>query len=718
MQDRCAPAIRRWAAVLIATSAMVAFLGAARQGSPRRVATADQAAVKDSAAVAVLRFFSVWSDAWQLSESSRHRLMLVYPTDSTGDRVRRALAWCVWWWPTGVAYEYVNVLEAHTIRSELADRDVCPTWFLEKGKPPHDEANGIDASLTPLALQRVRVARRALIATLDSAVSQLPQDNWLVGQLVRFLIDQREPDSALHVASTCKSQQWWCAALRGYALAARGAYAAAGLAFDTTLTLMPDAVRCGWNDHAQLLESEGRDAYEKLACAQRDSVNERLWWLADPLYSVGGNERRVEQFVRHVTVALRAELMRDERFHWRAIQGGDALVKMVLRYGWPTYAYWSGPGTDIGRNLSQVDRRHTAALGMATTFEYDRDHVPLIPAWHAIQHPYDADGADWALTDPAGGDTVPSFDDWHRRRRPTDRLGNTRLENKRALLANRERVREWWDAVWWPREHAGTTHGLRQLDDGQVAVLRRDSSALLAIATSHGDTNTERYAGGLARAVLVASPFPGVVDTAAVRVVRASTAIVAYGAIASRPAIVGLEVAGDTRGASLRTRFGLTPPNPLLSMRPGEVAVSQPVITAVGANEVAARDDSALDGMLPSVMVSSQQKIGVYWESYGFAKTDTLDLAVWLERYSPQGLIRRLGAAFRLATNLNTPIAIQWQETPGSQHVNYIDGRVLVGRRSIVLDLAGLPKGEYWLDVAVARRGAEPTRSRRGIVVR
>jgi hypothetical protein len=59
------------------------------------------------------------------------------------------------------------------------------------------------------------------------------------------------------------------------------------------------------------------DRYLGMPCEMRDSVAERVWWLADPLFSDSLNERRVEHDYRTVFAALKRASGSDERFDWR-----------------------------------------------------------------------------------------------------------------------------------------------------------------------------------------------------------------------------------------------------------------------------------------------------------------------------------------------------------------------------------------------------------------
>ena len=59
-------------------------------------------------------------------------------------------------------------------------------------------------------------------------------------------------------------------------------------------------------------------------------------------------------------------------------------------------------------------------------------------------------------------------------------------------------------------------------------------------------------------------------------------------------------------------------------------------------------------------------KVGVYWETYGYAAGDSVDVAVIISRHEPISKVRRIGMFLRLAHDLNGQVAVRWGEpTPG-----------------------------------------------------
>jgi hypothetical protein len=159
-------------------------------------------------------------------------------------------------------------------------------------------------------------------------------------------------------------------------------------------------------------------------------------------------------------------------------------------------------------------------------------------------------------------------------------------------------------------------------------------------------------------------------------------------------------------------------PAVLSGLESGTYAISAPVILQAGADGDAppATPDEALKLMAGSTRVQQVRRIGVYWEAYGFLPSDTVDCAVWIERYTSQG-VRKLANALRITRDLNTPIVVAWQETTSANRVAVIDGPVPIAARSLSIDVSQLPRGAYWLDVAAGLPGKPPVHARARLVL-
>jgi hypothetical protein len=189
------------------------------------------------------------------------------------------------------------------------------------------------SSLTPREPAVVGRARARLLQQLAAAGERVPGDGWIVGQLVRYLAEQGELEFAVSTAQGCRSTRWWCDALEGFARHTAQDYEGADSAFGRALREMPRQERCHWIDLSTLLD-EGRREYQKLSCPERQSVGERIWWLARPRYSQPGNDIRTEHYSRHTLAILLEDAETPD-----GVPFGDDTRELIVRYGWPTH--WS-----------------------------------------------------------------------------------------------------------------------------------------------------------------------------------------------------------------------------------------------------------------------------------------------------------------------------------------------------------------------------------------
>ncbi|NIM51249.1 MAG: hypothetical protein GTN62_15015 [Gemmatimonadales bacterium] len=204
-----------------------------------------------------------------------------------------------------------------------------------------------DARWTPRPEHdRVIRERNKLLALLDSAATILPDNGWITGQQVRYLIDGGRLEDALRRASECRAQGWWCQALTGLVAHLRGDFTAADSAFAAALPTMTEADRCRWTDLSLVVDRDLVRSYRAAGCGNRDSLNRRIWWLADPLYLVPGNERRTEHYARLVMSHLFEDTANPYGVPWR-----DDSHEMVIRYGWSVR--WERESRSPGASATQ-----------------------------------------------------------------------------------------------------------------------------------------------------------------------------------------------------------------------------------------------------------------------------------------------------------------------------------------------------------------------------
>jgi hypothetical protein len=213
------------------------------------------------------------------------------------------------------------------------------------GAPPCDAYIGRfcqwndDSPRVPKEPDPIREGRDRLLRALDSAAARSPGDDWIAGQRIRYLVEAGRDSDAVQAARSCAATRWWCDALTGLALHELGDYAASDSAFHDALEAMPSAERCRWTDVSILLDDAQRKRYGKVGCGRNEALAQHLWWLADPFLAIPGNDRETEHYSRHVMSRIL-----DGTIAGYAVQWGDDLRQLVVRYGWSRY--WSrAPGT-------------------------------------------------------------------------------------------------------------------------------------------------------------------------------------------------------------------------------------------------------------------------------------------------------------------------------------------------------------------------------------
>jgi hypothetical protein len=339
---------------------------------------------------------------------------------------------------------------------------------------------------------------------------------------------------------------------------------------------------------------------------------------------------------------------------------------MVVRYGWPSRVLWPG---------SYYNESWSIPSPPFTTAGYSAGRVHLVPAWTTVEHPLAAGPGDWELNSS----------------RPD----------------------------WWPVEHALLRRSVTQITDDQHVFLRRDTSALFAYAAERVQWPAESSADSVFAAV-VRSTGPDSVQIAAKQLLTWTSRIALRAMIPPGPALLGVEVVAQQAPGAVRTRFGVQPPPTLATLGARERAISQPVFleVPVTATELPSDPNRALNAMLGSSSIAQGAKLGVYWDTYGFAATDSVTLAIQVQRVTPQSALRTLGIAVNIATDLNTPIAISWTEPQPGHSAQFIGGVVPIGCRSVILDTSALPAGDYAITVVAAMPGREPVMGTREITVR
>ncbi len=220
-------------------------------------------------------------------------------------------------------------------RFESRRRQLLPRFY--QGTPDHCLVVGrfcewhptFDEDRVPEEPKEIRRVRAEFLLQLALISAQIPGDDWIVGQRVRYLLEARDDTTALRVARECAGTRWWCDALRGMALHARGDFFGADSSYATALERMPSARRCHWMNVSPLLDGDYAKTIRRMPCGAREAAVARVWFMADPLLMIPGNERRTEHFSRVVHTYMQEDATNTYGLRW----AGD-LGEMIVRFGW------------------------------------------------------------------------------------------------------------------------------------------------------------------------------------------------------------------------------------------------------------------------------------------------------------------------------------------------------------------------------------------------
>lgn len=572
--------------------------------------------------------------------------------------------------------------ELHLIVNAVSRKSMCPIWFQHEGTRP-DESLTIDNGLPDDSRETMRRRRAEVLALLDSAAAMAPADAWVVGQRVRLNVDQRDFDRArLVAAKQCWSGPAFCAMLEGYVLFSSGNHGAAVAKFDSAAARMTPADRCGFLDISVFIPEEDRAAYEKRTCASRNDINERFWWLADPLFLQPGNERLAIHLFRQTMILLHSSLTADEHFDWRVSRGGAATAEMLLRYGWPSVFFYN----------REQDENHQRWLGFRdSSVNATREYAS--PRYH----------------------TTPSF------AIATDFSGlqNADLSDLGAPWNDQQNA---FDMNWWPIEHFSRAY--LGTFDYQVAQFRRSRGPLVALATDARspqlpDSVLRRYTAGL---VAMSGPRDSARESSGSATVRADGATIMTIHTVPGSQVISAEFIdpGRDSAAAERARFAIDGAPGIERLGRREIALSDPVLfTAPAIDDSLPRGaPDAIERMLPSTTLRVRTRVGVFFEMYGVTRTDPIDMILTVMSEDRPGFLKRLGQRIGIADTAGASVAIIWKDgQSGAAITTTTIGGVVVQSRSIVLDLSALKPGRYAIEVGAGRSGEPAAVSRRDFTI-
>lgn len=429
-----------------------------------------------------------------------------------------------------------------------------------------------------------------------------------------------------------------------------------------------------------LLHHDDRDEIIKQSCGEQRTVLNTMWWFADPLWAVPGNERYIAHQVRKVHATLRGVTDRDERYQWAKNAGGPAMRELVVRYGWPSYTYWGGRQLD-----EEINKYREWGIDMNlfpappyTAKEYSPDRTALIPKGKALFNPLAVSNDAWQLYAP-----TQTVDDW------------------------------------WPLEHSFYPIRLDSLNAGQDVLWRRDTSVIYQLAIDdplrgRGEANKIR------EAVLMGGDGPTTTRILARSPTGSGFTLRLASTLPSAPLVMSVEILPlPMAQLAFRRRYAVKPPQTLRQMSAGDVALSQPLFMRMPNRTMAAPVDqeTVQRYMAGDLAFTQDEPVAVYWESYGFALGDTLDVELKFRRDDDLNLAQRLLGAVGVGGKRDS-VSITWTE-PDPRHASVLvsASKPVIGR-SIAVGFAALEDGAYVVSMEMRKGKTLSARSERRIFVR
>ena len=148
--------------------------------------------------------------------------------------------------------------------------------------------------------------------------------------------------------------------------------------------------------------------------------------------------------------------------------------------------------------------------------------------------------------------------------------------------------------------------------------------------------------------------------------------------------------------------------------------MSQPLLIEPPADAMGALTaEAAVARMYGSTTFGRVRRLGIYWEAYGFAAADTVEIALALSREDKPGIFERVSGGFGLWGEEGGRADIRWTEMPGGgRTIVRMAGNVPVQMRSVALDLRRQRAGRYRLEVSMKTPGGTAVVNERTLVLR
>ncbi|MEO7999108.1 MAG: hypothetical protein ABI852_16765, partial [Gemmatimonadaceae bacterium] len=312
--------------------------------------------------------------------------------------------------------------------------------------------------------------------------------------------------------------------------------------------------------------------------------------------------------------------------------------------------------------------------------EYSIDRTALIPSVKGIQNPFDLTPDQWNLHLPDGTDADS----------------------------------------WWPQEHMMLWTRLMPLSPGQQGQWRRDSTILFSMAVDKALHGLDTTATGPSTAMLVGSTSAREIRPFFTTPLVEGQTLRMHAEYVSAPFVMSAEVLARTqREPARRLRYGIRPPPSLRDMKAGDVAMSEPVFMRMPSRDVVLPNNLSAASlfMAGTTDFTRNDQLALYWESYGFQSTDSVNFELRINRREDLNVARRIGSLLGVVSALNDSVSIKWSEPDARNGASVSAGIKPIIGRSVAVDIKSLPAGTYVATLEM-RRGSAVARNERKFTLR
>ena len=559
---------------------------------------------------------------------------------------------------------------AHSSAPSTCDEQVgrfC-YWYNEKESPPPKEPANIG--------QR----REQLLALFDTIARVAVDDRWVSGQRVRYLAEAERYDAALDAARQCRVGGWWCDILVGFSLHLLGRYHAADSVYAVALGAMTARDRCEWRSVDLLIDEDTRQQYRRLPCgdAKRQAFEDRAWYFARTLYSMDGNDSRTEHYARMTMT----QMLRDAPGIYENGFDDDER-ELLLRFGWPRAWAMDQGGLRMSQPRIMLPGGMGprgggiggGGLGRPGGMPRPRGGPPR----GGGPRPGGRDGQEQGPPSGSviGMEPMPAY----RYVPPGFVLNNPSLSDSSAWRLQLPPV-----IARYAPPYAVTLKPLEH----QKAMFRRGDSALVVLA--YDSRSMKELDGAKIRAALVITPSEHPRDFAA----RFNQAP-AVGVLTARapwgPLLMSAEVAAPDKRAVARARYGIAMPFAV-----GARVTLSDLLLYKPFGSFPTTAEEAAPHAVPTERLRADEKLGVYWESYGTDPAgEKMHVSLTVVReVEESGFLRRQAKALKLVH----------EATPVTVSVEDLSARgTRLSPRAIELDISTLRKGSYIVQLEIEVAG-------------